>query len=192
MTTITTQISDLKKIIAAPLVATVQADVYAAIAFVKFIEKYGFEKNSTITKTLIEKGFDAVADNSNGTSQLGKLKMVTFYYDYEVIEDGKPVVRIVRVTIPFLSLVPLPLLQVNDAEYRFDIRITGIYDSSVGIPPPPDGEAPSILNASVNPDDAQLPKVLATYTPYTSENNTTLITFQILPNYLNLFFSTNT
>lgn len=162
VTTITTQISDLKNIIAAPLVATVQADVYAAVAFVKFIEEYGFEKSDTISTRITDKGFDVNED----TSHLGKLKMVTFYYDYEVIEDGKPVVRMVRVTIPFLSLVPLPLLQVNDAEYRFDIRITGVYSSEVI---PADGSPPSLLRSS-SVNEEPLPRVLATYTPFTADN----------------------
>lgn len=175
VTTMTTQISDLKNIIAAPLVATVQADVYAAVAFVKFIEEYGFEKSEGISTRITEMGFDV----NDGTSHLGKLKMVTFYYDYEVIEDGKPVVRMVRVTLPFLSLVPLPLLQVSDAEYKFDIRITGVYTSSG--PENPDNSAPSLLR-STSVTEESLPRVLATYTPFTADNQANVIAPSMVAN----------
>lgn len=179
-TTITTQISDLKKIIAAPLVATVQADVYAAVAFVEFIEKYGFEKTDAIFKQLAAAGYeeDMVGANTANT-KLGKLKMVTFYYDYEVIENGKPVVRTVRVTLPFLSLLPLPLLQVNDAEYRFDVRITGLYDQD--IPPTGDGEVPSLFARAKDPE-ASVPQVLATYTPFTSDSQINLMAPSMVAN----------
>lgn len=176
VTTMTTQISDLKNIIAAPLVATVQADVYAAVAFVKFIEEYGFEKSEGISTRITEMGFDV----NDGTSHLGKLKMVTFYYDYEVIEDGKPVVRMVRVTLPFLSLVPLPLLQVSDAEYKFDIRITGVYNTTQVIPAD-DDKAPSLLNPPSVAEES-LPRVLATYTPFTADNQANVIAPSMVAN----------
>ena len=142
----------------------------------KKTEEYGFEKSEVISNRIAEMGFDVNED----TSHLGKLKMVTFYYDYEVIEDGKPVVRMVRVTLPFLSLVPLPLLQVSDAEYRFDIRITGVYNTSE-VNPDDKGNAPSLLRP-LSVTEESLPRVLATYTPFTADNQSNVIAPSMVAN----------
>lgn len=159
---ITNQISDLQYLIAAPMVATVNADVYAAKAFVEFIEQYGFE--------------DLLADETeNGdvaNDHLGKLKMITFWYSYtqKVIIDGKETTeeKMVSVSLPKISLIPMPILQVSDAKYDFDIRITGIYDNTEikGT----DGDLMKVPTKKGKEKD-KIPSVKATYTPLASEAN---------------------
>lgn len=162
---ITNQISDLQYLIAAPMVATVAADVYAAKAFVEFIEEYGFEEHLA-----------SETDNSDGTdasnSHLGKLKMITFWYTYKqvAIKDGKETVieKMVSVSLPKISLIPMPILQVSDAKYDFDIRITGLYESSKA-----DDEGGNLMNTN-SPEkkkSKKLPSVKAAYTPLLSETN---------------------
>jgi hypothetical protein len=91
------QVFSLEELIRAPLVATVQGDFFAARSFVKYIREYGFT-------------------NANG-DDFGHLRMVTFRYR---TEGGWA-----EVSVPLLSLVPLPLLQVTDADFKYDIRILG-------------------------------------------------------------------
>ena len=91
------QVFSLEELIRAPLIATVQGDFYAAKSFVRYIREYGFTR-------------------ANG-DDFGHLRMVTFRYR---TEGGWS-----EVSVPLLSLVPLPLLQITDADFKYDIRILG-------------------------------------------------------------------
>lgn len=181
--TIGKQIADLKYIIGAPLVATVDADSYAAQAFVNFIQQYGFESATHFTKEELRAAgvdYPTVA----GENQFGKLRMITFWYSYDSSEnvktkDGgvekKTVKRHVSVTLPVLSLIPMPILKITDAEYNFDIRITGVYDPS---PPPSRGFIP-LASAG---DQAEVPKLMATYTPLAAESKAAALTPSLIAN----------
>ena len=95
----------LYQIFSAPLMATVKAEELAAKTAFNFIKEVGFSGPGT--------------ENDN----LGNLRMVTFSYQDLTIEDGEPVAREVIIKLPLLSLFPLPLLQVQDANFKFDVRI---------------------------------------------------------------------
>ncbi len=104
------QVYDIQQLIAMPLLATVDADFYAAQKFVEYIRKYGFAEGSG--------------------SDWGELRTITFAY-FTINAQGQKVRN--TVTIPALSLIPLPLLQVKDAQFDMDIRILGM----VSWPTPP-------------------------------------------------------
>jgi len=91
------QVLSLEELIRAPLIATVQADFYAAKSFVRYIREYGFTR-------------------ANG-DDLGHLRMVTFRYR---TEGGWS-----EVSVPLLSLVALPLLQITDADFKYELHILG-------------------------------------------------------------------
>ncbi len=173
---ITNQISDLQYLIAAPMVATVKADVYAAQAFVEFIEEYGFEEKLASKTADIGGGDDA-------NSHLGKLKMITFWYSYKqvAIVDGEEttIEKMVSVTLPKLSLIPMPILQVSDAKYNFDIRITGVYDSTAVVNT--DGDLMRAA-ATGKKNKMILPTVKATYTPLVSETNVSSLAPSLVAN----------
>lgn len=91
------------QLIGSPIVAIVQAEAMAARASAEFIESVGFVK---------QEGKDADA--------YGKLRTVTFTYTKQDV-NGEPVTE--EVELPLLSLVPIPLLQVKDAQLTFSAKV---------------------------------------------------------------------
>lgn len=98
----------LGDIIAAPILATVNADFQAARKFVDYVKEFGFNR---------------VAGKS---SDFGDLKMVKFAFPEPTPDGG---VRTKVMQLPELSLVPLPILQVDKADYSFGIRIISGQDA---------------------------------------------------------------
>lgn len=96
-------IFDLHHLLAVPMTATVDADFYAATRFLRFVREYGFEQSDT-------------------EDSWGKLKTIAF--SYQTLEQAGQWVQH-RVEIPVLSLMPLPLLQVDRAEFDMDVRVLG-------------------------------------------------------------------
>lgn len=95
------QVMELQQLIAAPLVATIEADSYSSQKYLDYLMKIGFES------------YDPV------TGKIGKIRQLTFnYYSQDI--NGR---REQNVSIPVLTLVPLPLLQVQEADFDFDIKI---------------------------------------------------------------------
>lgn len=93
------QVMDLKQLIAAPLIATLEADAMTTASYVDFLREVAFE--------------------SDGKKDLGKLKTFTFQY-YQSDKSGK---TLKAVEIPVISLIPIPLLQIKEATFDFDIKI---------------------------------------------------------------------
>ncbi|MBO7551632.1 MAG: DUF2589 domain-containing protein [Fibrobacter sp.] len=99
------QIQKLEKIFAIPINAIINADFNAAETSSKYIKKFGFTSNTS--------------KNIDG-SDLGTLKETSFIYD-SIGNDGKLEKRLIR--IPSLSLIPLPLLHVDHADFDFSVRV---------------------------------------------------------------------
>lgn len=91
------QIMELKDLISGPLVATIDADTLSARRYLHYLYEFAFES------------YD------RKTGRVGELRMLEFFYN---VQDKKQ-----RVRIPLLTLVPLPLLQVKEADFDFDIQI---------------------------------------------------------------------
>lgn len=100
---------DLAKLISAPMEAAVKADFEVSRKFVEFIEQYGVEKGS-------------------GADGAPSRRLRTLSVDLPS-DDGDPrwLVTPRRVEVPLLSMVPLPLLQLQSADFQFSLRI---HDSS--------------------------------------------------------------
>lgn len=106
---ILTNLFTFKELIQIPIKAVVDANIAASVAAKDFIVNFGFEKNS------------------ENDDDLGKLKMVSFIYNY--INEGIP--QKMTVSIPILSLVPLPFLTINKADFDLGIQIINqVYDST--------------------------------------------------------------
>ena len=88
---------DLRQLIAAPLVATVEADALSTQKYLDHLFSIAFEQNGENEHTP------------------GKLRYISFNYQ----EGGKTR----TISLPLMSLVPFPLLQVKEAEFHFDINI---------------------------------------------------------------------
>lgn len=100
-TTTSSQVMDLHQLIAAPLLATVDADSLAARRYLDYLCTVAFESY----------------DRQSGRT--GPLRMLRFSYNSSDATGS----RRRQVAVPLLSLVPLPLLHVQEAEFDFDINI---------------------------------------------------------------------
>lgn len=98
---VSSQVMELKDLIAGPLVATVDADSISAQRYLDYLMKIAFES------------YDPVS------GKVGALRMLTFSYRNRDLTDD----RLQSVSIPLLTLVPLPLLQVQEAYFDFDIQV---------------------------------------------------------------------
>ncbi|MDH5366705.1 MAG: DUF2589 domain-containing protein [Cyclobacteriaceae bacterium] len=112
------QISELhslpfQKIIGAPLLALVQGQAQAAQATAEFIEKIGFESAETA-----------------GQGDLGGLRMVTFSYQKP---DDQGNLQSYIVEVPLLSLIPIPSIEIKNAEMEFNIKITDIQTETTSL-----------------------------------------------------------
>lgn len=98
--------------IGAFLHAIIDAEGLAAKATVNFIR---------------EVGFDSTTQQGGKAIDLGALKTVTFQYQRPG-NAGKT--EVVHISVPLLSLVPVPILQIQEAEISFQIDIIDIIRKS--------------------------------------------------------------
>lgn len=95
------QVMELKDLISCPLVATIDADTISSSRYLKYLLEVAFES------------YDSK------TGKTGKMRTLCFtYYSQDINGSHKQ-----TVSIPLLTLVPLPLLQVKEAEFDFDINV---------------------------------------------------------------------
>lgn len=125
----------LYQIIGAPLLALVQGETQAAQATARFIEEIGFEQSQ-------------VAED--GALQYGRLKVVTFRYSKTGVGGN---VTNLEVEIPVLSIVPIPALQIREAEIDFAVEINSLVEL----------DSPTAINTPKLPgqDSSLEPKMVA-------------------------------
>lgn len=104
---VSSQVMELKDLISGPLVATIDADSISARRYLNHLLELAFES------------YD------RETGEAGKLRTLDFTYGNHDVGGA----RMQRVSIPLLTLVPLPLLQVKEADFDFDIRIVDAVSS---------------------------------------------------------------
>ncbi|MFA8344260.1 MAG: DUF2589 domain-containing protein [Rhodothermaceae bacterium] len=98
------------ELLGAPLIAFIQAEYQAAQTTLEFIEKFGF------------------TDPSSDSDDMGRLRMATFRQNKRI---GNGTYEENDVKIPLLSLVPIPMMQVKDAELEFYLKVTDFLSESV-------------------------------------------------------------
>lgn len=98
---ISSQVMELKDLIAGPLVATIDADSLSARRYLDHLYRIAFD----------------TCDPATG--EAGALRMLTFRHTARDLTGA----RTQRISIPLLTLVPLPLLQVQEADFDFDIQV---------------------------------------------------------------------
>lgn len=97
----------LYQLMGAPLQALVEAETNAAFATARFIREVGFSKK-------------IVQDGEKDIEDFGELRLVTFKHE-RIDQDGQK--RTYKVEVPLLSLVPIPALQIKDADLDFFVKI---------------------------------------------------------------------
>lgn len=105
------QLSELQslpfhQIIGAPLTAIVEGQAQAAQATAEFIERVGFSQQG-----------------EEGSGEIGKLKMVSFSYNKP---DVNGELKEYKLEIPLLSMVPIPSIEVKEAELEFNIKVADV------------------------------------------------------------------
>lgn len=98
---VSSQIMELKDLISGPLVATIDADTISTRRYLSYLYELAFES------------YDPE------TGKVGRLRALEF--NYRTLDSIG--VHNQKVSIPLLTLVPLPLLQVKEADFDFDIQI---------------------------------------------------------------------
>ncbi|MCY3707103.1 MAG: DUF2589 domain-containing protein [Gammaproteobacteria bacterium] len=93
----------LYQLIGAPLMAMVQGQAQAAQATAEFIDRIGFLPSED----------DAAR----------RLRMIAFHYTRPG-PDGEP--RRWRLDVPLLSLVPIPAIQIREADIEFAVRVSDV------------------------------------------------------------------
>lgn len=97
---VSSQVMELQQLIAGPLIATIDADTQSAQKYLDYLVKIAFEEYPE-------------------TGGIGKLRQLTFSYTEQDVNGTHKR----TVNIPLLTLVPLPLLHVEEADFDFDITI---------------------------------------------------------------------
>lgn len=106
-------------LIGAPLKAAVEAQALAARTTVEFIEKVGFKETDDDIGSLFN---DLSADADSG-----EIRNVTFSY---IKQDEDGVDTAVELTVPILSIVPIPFLRLEDMTIDFTAKLTDIIEST--------------------------------------------------------------
>ena len=108
-TGVSTNVFGLEQLFYMPLKAVIDANTLAALSAIDIIREYGFE-------------------NDKSSENYGKLKMVTFSYDYA---GSGGHIQTMSISIPFITLIPLPILEVKHAEIDFSLKVLGQLDIEV-------------------------------------------------------------
>lgn len=102
-------ISDL---LGAPMAAVVQAEAIAARATADFIKEVGFSNSGDAT-----------------SSDYGSVRNISFTYN-RINPDGTS--QVASITVPLLTIIPIPSLRVAEAEIEFDLALTQPDTSTTG------------------------------------------------------------
>ncbi|MEG2665935.1 MAG: DUF2589 domain-containing protein [Bacteroidales bacterium] len=98
---ISSQVMELKDLIAGPLLATIDADSMSAQRYLEYLLKISFDSYDLIS------------------GKMGPLRMLTFLYQSCDLTG----IHTQSICIPLLSLIPLPLLQIQEADFDFNIQV---------------------------------------------------------------------
>ncbi|WP_317933232.1 DUF2589 domain-containing protein [Halioxenophilus sp. WMMB6] len=131
----------LAQLIGAPIHALIDAEAQAALTTANFIRNMGFE------------GGDHPGD-------LGPMRMASFRHN-RTNNNGEQ--STIQVDLPFLSLLPIPALQIKDAELEYTVKVLRTEtDNSFSkeslqqqaLQPSPLIEQPAIMRASLAPESS--------------------------------------
>ena len=112
-------VSELRQIpfgylIGAPLKSAIEAQALAAKTTIEFIEKVGFLPEDTDQDMLF-------IDENTSDAKAGKIRNVTF--DYKKIDENEEE-KEVELTVPILSIVPIPYLRLDEMTIDFTAKLT--------------------------------------------------------------------
>lgn len=98
---VNSQVMELQQLIAGPLVSTIEADTLSSRRYLEMLQLIAFE------------------DVTEGDRNIRRLRTLKFAYQETNVNGYRNKV----VSIPLVTLLPLPLLQIKEADFDFDINI---------------------------------------------------------------------
>ncbi|MFP5270677.1 DUF2589 domain-containing protein [Coleofasciculus sp.] len=118
---------EFRYLLGAPLAALIEAERQAAIATTEFIKEIGFQPVSSGQEKSQLPANASTPSAEQSIKELGfnfgNLRMITFLYSSR---DDKGVQKINTIQIPLLSLIPIPMLQIKQANFEFYAEISEI------------------------------------------------------------------
>ena len=138
-------------LIGAPLTAAIEAQTQSAKATIDFILSVGFLPPNTAAGQLadpdpvdITKADALPAPNADPTTNAGQTRMVTFSYSTTDPNLPPPGITTANITVPLLSIVPIPFLQIDEMTIDFVAKINEVITSNSK------GSAQSVKEASAH------------------------------------------
>jgi hypothetical protein len=105
---------NFESLIGGPLVAAVHAQVQSALATVNFVKQVGFKPPSGGTV-------------EPGDQTTGEPATVTFTYKKEMPKpDGTSELKDVQLTVPLLTILPIPFLRIDQVDVDFLAKIDSV------------------------------------------------------------------
>src|SRR5947209_2942006 len=102
-----TRVADLSDLLAAPVVALVDANTHAAVRSLRFVQAFGFRREGRTP--------ESPPPGSTMSDDFGGVRSVSFSFEGPAgVEANRQTVR-----LPALSLVSIPLIQAAEAEFSF-------------------------------------------------------------------------
>ena len=101
-------------LIGAPMKAAIEAQALAAQSTIEFIHKVGFKQPAS-------GGDDLIFTNPNNDADAGTLRYVTFSYTKK---DENNVEQPFSLTVPILSITPIPYIRVDEMTIDFKAKLT--------------------------------------------------------------------
>ena len=98
---VNSQVMELQQLIAGPLVSTIEADTLSSRRYLEMLQLIAFE------------------NVTEGDRNIRRLRTLKFAYQETNVNGYRNKV----VSIPLVTLLPLPLLQIKEADFDFDINI---------------------------------------------------------------------
>jgi hypothetical protein len=108
-TTIESAALSFYQLLGAPLYALIEAESYAADATAEFIERVGFESGQR--------------EPNQPNPDLGQLRTISFQQERRDA-DGRAASY--KVEVPLLSILPIPAMQIREAELDFYVKIVDL------------------------------------------------------------------
>jgi hypothetical protein len=107
-------------LIGAPMKAAIEAQALAAQSTIEFIHKVGF-KQDVGGSNAANSTNDLIFSNPNNDADAGTLRNVTFTYKKK---DQNDVEQNFTLTVPLLSITPIPYIRVDEMTIDFKAKLT--------------------------------------------------------------------
>jgi hypothetical protein len=148
-------------LIGSPLKAAIESQALAAQSTIEFIQKVGFKAPATNPFAPP----DMLMTNPAADAEAGDIRNVTFKYDKK---DQNGVDRSFSLTVPLLTIVPIPYIRIDEVNIEFSCKLTDQVERSTNTQFKLDTSVSGSYGAFWSPIKAEV-RVSATYNNTSSD-----------------------